>query len=216
MCARFSNRIEKPIAVAVEGADFLYLLLSQIQDVQEFRNIQLFDFGSVDSLQGWLRVFKSSPEFSRLHTLAIIRDAEDNADQAVSAIQQALRSNLLPVPSACLELASGTPNIGFLVVPHGSANGCIENSLLLACQSQANLPCVEQFLECVDNPARNDNWRAKVKVHALIAASENPTSTLGESARAGLWNFSAPSLQVIVDFFRSLVLFAPTNTQRES
>jgi len=66
------------------------------------------------------------------------------------------------------------------------------------------MQCVEKYADCVDQAERNDNWRAKVKVHALIAASPNPAQTLGQSGKSNLWDFSKPPLSVALDFIRNL------------
>jgi hypothetical protein len=64
--------------------------------------------------------------------------------------------------------------------------------------------CAEKYLECIGATERNENWKAKVKVHSLIAASRNPAWTLSESAKGGLWDFAHPSLVVMKDFMRLL------------
>ena len=49
-----------------------------------------------------------------------------------------------------------------------------------------------------------DNWKAKAMVHALIAVSEKPELTLGESGAARLWDVAHPSLKVVGDFLNML------------
>jgi hypothetical protein len=56
-----------------------------------------------------------------------------------------------------------------------------------------------------DGKQTNDNHRAKVLVHALIAGHvENPAMSLGQSALAGMWNFDHPSLKIMLDFIRMM------------
>ena len=49
-----NKRLQKPIAIAVEGADWFYLLLNQIKNQSEFEDIQLFDFGGTSQLGSFL------------------------------------------------------------------------------------------------------------------------------------------------------------------
>ena len=80
----------------------------------------------------------------------------------------------------------------------------MEHALLDALTPELKIECAKDFLRCVDELGHKDNWRAKVQVHALIAACEDPSSTLGQSAKKGLWDFGRPSLKKIIDFVKQL------------
>lgn len=204
MCAKYSDRIQKPVALAVEGADLLYLLLSQIKNRPEYDKIQLFNFGSVEDLGGWLETFKTLSDFTTVKVIGIIRDAEENASAAEQAVKGALAKFGMSIPTDSAVISLGTPKVGYLILPHGKEQGCLENCLLDAASGTPLANCASAFLNCVDTPARNSNWRAKVQVHAMIAGSSEPQITLGDSAKAGLWDFNHPSLKVIIDFIRAL------------
>ena len=67
------------------------------------------------------------------------------------------------------------------------------------------MQCVESFYNCVSEFHEvpfNENKRAKVKVHALIASHIKPEMTLSESTLPGvdLWDFNHASLKVMIDF----------------
>jgi hypothetical protein len=76
--------------------------------------------------------------------------------------------------------------------------------MMEARQPDLPLHCAEEYVRCVGVGVRNENWQAKVKVHALIAASKNPAWTLSESVVGGLWDFTHPSLRIMKDFMRLL------------
>jgi hypothetical protein len=155
----------------------------------------------------WLALFKTLPGFSsRVRAVGFIRDAEDSAAQREAELQAAFEGNGLAVPPHAFALAEGPPVTGYLVIPHGRSAGCLENAMLDAVRPDVRLDCVRDYLSCVDRPGRNDNWRAKVQVHALIAAGDSPPMTLGESVQKGqLWDFAHPSLGVVTDFMLNLI-----------
>jgi hypothetical protein len=195
------------VNVAVEGQDYFHVILEQIKNDPELQEIQLWDFTGDDtgSLPRWLRLFKTLEGFSeKVRAIGIIRDAEDDAVAMTQSVATALRNNGFDAPSAPLRISSSKPAVGFLLLPHGRNSGCLEHAILEAAGAQLPLRCAEEFLECVDDGQRNENWRAKVKVHALIAATKNPACTLGQSAKAALWDFHHPSLSVIKGFLKGL------------
>lgn len=103
-----------------------------------------------------------------------------------------------------MEVTATAPSVGFLIMPHDGDSGCLEHAMLRAGRSGPRLECAEKYLQCVGESGRNENWKAKLKVHTLIAAGKNPAWTLGESVKAGLWDFTHPSLRVMTDFMRLL------------
>ena len=100
------------------------------------------------------------------------------------------------------------PHVGYLLIPHDKPSGCLEDACLEASTlAQEHVSCADKFLECILQhiPPLNPNWRAKVRLHALIAGSgKNPAMTLGQSAKAGLWDFTHESLKIMLDFLQMM------------
>lgn len=209
----------QPVAVAVEGADYFHLLRNCIAE-PEFSDVQLFDFenlpgtgnlaaqtrsGPNANLARWLEIFKANHK-GVAQALGIIRDAEDDAAAMTASVSNVLHRAGLPTPARSFEIQAGNPATAFLLIPHTADTGCLEYALLDAVNPRygALKKCAEQYLVCVDNADRNDRWRAKVRTHAIIASSDNPQATLGESVRMGLWDFSHPGLRVMLDFIKKL------------
>jgi len=201
--------IEKPVAIAVEGKDYFYTLLNQIRDASDLQDVQLWDFMGPDNgeLGRWLSIFKTLEGFEdRVRAIGVIRDAEDNAAAMADSIKSAFGNSGFTIPDAPMVVTSEQPAVGFLLIPHGADSGCLEHAILQAASPDLPLQCVEQYLDCVENGSRNPNpnWRAKMKVHALIAAGKKPARTLGESVRAGLWDMKHAAVRVMMDFIRKL------------
>jgi len=103
-----------------------------------------------------------------------------------------------------MEVTASKPAVGVLIIPHNRPSGCLEHAMIEAAQPDLPLHCAEQYLRCVGIGARNENWQAKVKVHALIAAGTNPAWALSQSVAGGMWDFTRPSLKIMKDFMRLL------------
>jgi hypothetical protein len=201
------SRIVKPVAVAVEGLDYIYTLLSQIKNDSQLPDIQLWDFKGADNgnLGRWLSLFTTLDGYEdKIRAIGVIQDAEEDADRTFRSTAQALANVGLAPPTRQMELTATRPAVGILVMPHNSPSGCLEHAVIEARQPDSPLHCAEEYLRCVGVGARNENWQAKVKVHALIAASKNPAWTLSESVAGGLWDFTHPSLRIMKDFMRLL------------
>ncbi len=199
--------IEKPVAIAVEGKDYRYMLKSLLDDASDIQDVQLWNFMKLDKLSRWLSMFKTLEGFEdRVRAIGVIRDAESNAAGMADSIQSAFGNNGFAIPDGPMVVTSEKPAVGFLLIPHGADSGCLENAILQAASPDLPMQCVEQYLDCVENGSRNPNpnWRAKLKVHALIAAGKKPARTLSESVRAGLWDMEHAALRVMTDFIRKL------------
>ncbi len=201
------SRIVKPVAVAVEGGDYLYMLLGQIKNDPDLQDVQLWDFKGREGgdLLRWLRLFTTLDGYRQtIRALGIIRDAEADARRCFQSTCQAFRGAGLEPPQHPMEVGTARPAVGVLLMPHGKPSGCLEHAMLEAAGPGVPLHCAEDYLQCVGADAANDNWNAKVKVHALIAAAKNPAWTLSESALGGMWDFGHPSLAVMKAFMRRL------------
>ncbi|MCR4414298.1 MAG: hypothetical protein NUV77_17915 [Thermoguttaceae bacterium] len=201
------TRIVRPVAVAVEGRDYLYTLLRQIKEDPDLQDVQLWDFKASGSgnLGRWLELFATLHGYREtIRAIGVIQDAEDDAQNAFRSAVQALTYVGLAAPARPMEITTSRPATGILLIPHNRPSGCLEHAVIEARQPQLPLRCAEQYLDCVGASTRNENWKAKVKVHSLIAASDNPAWTLSESMAGGMWDFTHPSLRVMKDFVRLL------------
>ncbi len=201
------SRIAKPVAVAVEGLDYLYTLLSQIKEDRDFQDVQLWDFQGSGSgnLGRWLELFTTLDGYrEKIRAIGVIRDAEADAKSAFRSTAQALTDVGLAAPARPIEITTSRPATGILVMPDNRSSGCLEHAMIDARQPDLPLDCAEQYLDCIGADDKNENWKAKFKVHALIAASKHPAWTLSESVAGGMWDFRHRSLQVMTEFMRRL------------
>ena len=169
------SRIVKPVAVAVEGLDYLYTLLSQIKDDPDFQEVQLWDFQAPDAggLERWLELFTTLDGFEdKTRAIGIVRDAEDDAESTARKMIRAIRNAGLMAPAGPMQLTESRPSVGFLLIPHNSQSGCLEHAILEAGQPHLPVDCAEKYLECIGATERNENWKAKVKCTLSLPPAE--------------------------------------------
>jgi hypothetical protein len=200
--------ITKSTLIAVEGLDYLHLLLrSPVVGEPPFqKSVLLWDFkeGGV-TLGQFLHAVRSQRNFGMIQKLGLIFDAEANAQGAEQSVQAHLQNCGYVVPTRPKQMQVGQPSVAYLIMPDGSPSGCLEHACLQACSKPSLLPCADAFLQCVGGNALNANWQAKLRVHSIIAGSGgNPAMTLGESGASGLWDFANPAIAVMLDFIRTL------------
>ena len=194
----FKPSPETRAIVIVEGRNLEFLIRGLFPKLLQSRQIWVLNGGGRGDMRSAFDLLVRTSGF-REHVKAVgaIYDAEDGKTGTAGLLSAAFRAAGLAVPPAPLKLAQpasvGGPSTAYLIVPHGKDSGCIEDMLLESYKGEQPLECVERFMSCLQQPERRDssaisNWKAKVKVHSLIAASAKPEQTLGESAKAGLWD----------------------------
>lgn len=230
---------DRPLAVAVEGIDFLHLLRTQFNCEKQHLDFWLYDFFedradrqsagqstiSGNNLKRWVSNFKKQAEESsdfKPRTLAVIRDAEDDAVAQFEAVHAALEAAGLPRPDHNGQFATGLwkkyPDfrVGVLIIPADGASGCLETCLLRAPRVTHAMEPAKKFLEEVEVAIRSESdgqttldrkttgglarWREKVRVRSMIAGSpDDPGQNLGTSG-TWLWDFSREPLKRMIDF----------------
>jgi hypothetical protein len=175
---------DRPVAVAVEGIDFLHLMRTQF-DGAECTDLWLFDIfedredsrHEEDPAQKgnkqtrWLRNFhkqaKEAGNFAT-QTLAIIRDAEDSSDAQFHSVCAALEAVGLPKPAANGQFETGewegrAFRTGVLVIPPDAGSGCLETCLLRAPKENFSLAPAWDFQAAAEAAAREQEpWSSKL------------------------------------------------------
>ena len=102
--------IEGKNPMLVEGMD-AYRFFIQACQAYHLENIQVIDFGGNEELKEKLKRVKKLPGFTKVRAVAIVRDAETDADAAIRSIEGALKANAFCVPPEPFEGAVGNPSI---------------------------------------------------------------------------------------------------------
>ena len=158
------------------------------------RDVQIHPYRGRERLRPFLRNLAADPNFSDLSSIAIVMDADTDSDAARDRIVGALSSADLPTPrSPLVPESDGGLTASFLIVPHGSDSGALEDVVLASVSDDPAIECIDQFFKCISETGLigpNPTHLSKARVHAFLASRHRPDLRLGEAAqRGGVWRF---------------------------
>ena len=183
--------IEQEKLLVVEGADDARLFKALMRYIG-VSGIQVFKAGGKDNIRKMLKVIPSSPGYSKVTSIGVVRDADVNADSALQSVRDALKAANLPSPDAPLSLVEDGIKVAVLIAPHGELSGAIEDVCLESVAGDAAMGCAQDYLNCIkDSVAESEqpNNLRKARLQAFLASRKQPGLRLGEAASAGYWDF---------------------------
>ena len=200
-----SEQIEAGIQLLVEGND-------QRNFFEAFRrhlsldNIQIRNYKGGQDLREYLKGFVKIEGFEAVHSLGVVRDAENSAENTFRSVQGSLRDVGLAVPDYPALRSGENPAVGVLILPDNIRPGMLET---LLCETFVGTPrdhCIEAFFQCisaldVDAVKRPDKARA----WAYLTTQPDPHHSVGFATMKGYWgDLDQPVFEGIRDFLRSL------------
>jgi hypothetical protein len=195
--------ITGPKLLLGEGIDevrFFTALLNRLT----IPGIQVLEYGGKTRLKGFLETLPRVTGFVGLASLAITRDADDDATGAFSSVRDALSSAGLPAPAGHNQPAGSAPRVQVWIMPDGNRPGMLEDLCMAAVQTDPAYPCVEAFFECLRTNACLPGSLAKARAHVWLASRPEPDRRLGEAAERDYWPWDDSAFQPIVNFLRSI------------
>jgi len=137
-------------------------------------------------------------QLDKITTLVVAIDSDDDANVAFTkACEQFAKANTTNpakayvVPTAPNILTAGTLRTAIILVPAAGTSGCLD-SLPLPSFEQTYpgrpkpLDCVDNFCTCLADPARGFSKDARLRLRALIAATQrNPGASLANLLEEG-------------------------------
>ena len=196
--------IKQSKILVVEGRDD-ELFFSAIVKNLNLQGIQILGIGGKEKIRPNLKALRVSPNFSRVTSLGVIRDADDNASSAFQSVCSALENAGFPQPSQSGHTVGISPTVSVLILPDGQKPGMLEDVCLQSIGTHPILSCINQYLTCVEGATSvlSSNI-SKAKVYAYLAAQSSPGKRLGESASAEYWQLTHQAFNGISQFLRSL------------
>ena len=184
--------------VLVEGQDEIYLFQALGQYINlDASEVQFQPYNGKSNLRDFLETLAALSDFSNVYSLSVVADADDNRQGAADRIRGALQNAGLPASNEPLHIsAAGPPYTAWLVIPHDAPGRALEDVCLESVKEDPGLICVDAFMECIMNVCSSppkENEKSKARVRSFLASRERPDLLLGQAARAGIWNFDAPS-----------------------
>ena len=169
----------------VEGRDEELFFVAFLRSLQ-MQDVQIRNYQGKDRLGNYLATFTGLSDLDQVQAIGIVRDADTSSSSAFQSVQSALRNTGLPVPRQPLQPSTGIPVVSVFIMPDNNRNGALEQLCLSALADDPAMPCVENFLQCVnDSVPAGPQDQAKAQIHAFLASREDPELRLGEAAQRG-------------------------------
>lgn len=206
------TEIKKEKLLLVEGKDE-EIFFKTLFKKREISDIQIMESGGKDQFSKKLPEIIKLPDFRIISSLAVIRDADNDAKAAFKSVCSALENNNLQIPKKFSSFSLGSPRIGIFIIPDGNSQGMLESlclSTVESGESKGLVKCVDSFMNCVETAsANNQNYKPpknlnKARCRAFLAAMEDDVSSLGIATEKNYWNLSSDKLKPLLDFLNSL------------
>lgn len=167
------DTIREKKVLAVEGKDeenFFKALLKYV-DITDF---EIRDVGGKDQFKNKLPALVKIPGFSDVvEVLAVIRDADNDANAAFKSIRDILRKAGLKPPKSRNQFSIGKPKIGIFIMPGNSDIGMLEDLCMETVKDHPAMKCVNTFIGCVSKLELPPNNLTKAKAQAFLSAMPN-------------------------------------------
>jgi len=145
------------------------------------------------------------PGFSEnVRSLGIVRDADDDPENAFKGVRDALSRAGLPTPARPGEFVGDPLKVGVLILPNPELPGMLEDLCLAAVEDDPAMGCINEYLDCLgstDVPIKNP---AKARFYAFLASRKKPELKLGEATDAGYIPLDSPVFDTAKQFLLSL------------
>ncbi len=192
-------KVEQPKVLVVEGKEEELFFGTVMRHMG--LEIQIIAIGGKEKLRQNLKALAQSPGFSRVVSLGIVRDADEDPHAAFQSISDALRSAGLHVPKRPLEPLGHRPQIVVMILPDEHTPGMLEDLCLRSVEQDPALACVDQYFHCLQQKGvslpRNFS---KGKVQVFLGSREKAGLRLGEAAQAGVWPWDSPAFENVKNF----------------
>jgi hypothetical protein len=207
--ARENENLVKSHLILSEGRDaqefLIYLLQSLTSENLLFDDFQVLNFGGNAQLNQYLKILPNRPGYEHVKSIAVIRDAEKDADCAIAAIKSAFSSNKFAVPAKPFNPAkTSVPATGFVIFPNcceNPENGTLEDlclKILSKEDAQLILNTTDSTLENYKKQLKQLN---KNRLHTYFSlTNEYVTLKIGEAANAKAFKFSGPEIDSLKSF----------------
>ncbi|MBI5586016.1 MAG: hypothetical protein HY892_19565 [Deltaproteobacteria bacterium] len=195
--------IHSPKLLIVEGKDEEGFFAAFLRALT-LSEIQVAGIGGKTQIGPNLKALVKDPDFSKIVTIGLIRDANANPKAAFQSVQDALKAADLPVPKQLIKSVAGPPKVAVMLLPP-TGRGELEDLCLEAVKDEPIMNCVNQYFECVEDLGlKRPRKLSKAKVAALLSYHEDPINSVGLSAQKGFWDFNKQAFSKVRNFLLSL------------
>ena len=198
-----TNVINKNKVLAVEGKDEVNFFKALLEHI-EVTGFQVFDVAGKAQFKKKLPALVKMSGFSDVKLLAVIRDADDDANAAFGSIKYILSTQNLKPPAKKNQFSDGNPRIGIFIMPGDSDVGMLEDLCLKTVKDHPAMECVNNFSDCVSGLQNPPKIIAKTRAQTFLAAMPEMVDSVGIGAKKGYWDFNSNELFDLIKFLNYL------------
>lgn len=214
--------ISRPGLIVCEGPDDERLLRMMLGYL-DIQSIWVEYVEGESQFRRYVRRLRIRPGFELLRAFAVMRDADTDAASKFAHTCSLLRDFHYPVPLAPLEIAHGafpalesdrsgsTGATGVVILPTAHRTGALEDLCLEALGADLSLPCVDDFLRCVEMQAGiawPPQYVSKARLNVWLGSRPDPRHRLRDAISAGLFPLSHGAFDPIKAFLTQLAAAA--------
>ncbi|CAN2044020.1 DUF4435 domain-containing protein [Candidatus Magnetomoraceae bacterium gMMP-1] len=211
--------IEKNILLLVEGRDEVVFFEALLKHINAQDNVQLVEVGGKNRFRNEFPTLLASYNFPAVKKYAIVRDADDSADNTFKSVIGLLRDHEQPLPEAPGEITSlDDIAAGVFIMPGNAAEGMLEDLCLRTVTNHPVSTCVDAYISCLHDNLEQEKKdipknplkyyfpknEAKAKMHAFLAGMNKFVPSLGIAAKKGYFNFDSEIFNDIKIFLQKL------------
>jgi hypothetical protein len=192
-------------------------------------DVQIISYGGKDNLRNELKTITKIPNFSKVQLFGIVRDADNNIEDAFKSICQILKNNNYMPPDKPNTFSSGAPKVGIYIMPNNKDDGMLEDLCLKTVKDSPLIECIEELIECANLMYENGEVKeffekydyfknkevyrknfsksngkikniAKAKAQAYLSIMPVIVSSVGVGATKGYWNLESEELNDLKKF----------------
>lgn len=172
--------IQSPFLLIAEGTTdtkFFALFAKHL----ELSDLQVEDYGGKGGLQGYLEGLQARTGFAKLNHLIIVRDADESPTSAFDSVCTALKNvnatkPIFPIPASPLTTVGDDLKVTISIIPEHE-QGMLESYTYSALTDPVVIPCIENYIECLDNngerPPNTVISKLKFRLFRLSKAKNN-------------------------------------------
>lgn len=191
----------------VEGNDDQNFFQKLMQEIL-LDDIQIISMGGKDGFK--TPNFKSvinTPGFREVKSLGIIRDADNNADNAFRGICAILKECGLPEPTQPIQITGTSLKVGILIIPPNTGKGQIEDLCLSSLKEYNEMECIDNYFQCLKKKLPLDKFPkelSKAKIQAFLASREESVPHLGIATQRSYFPLGHDVFKGVKDFLKLL------------
>jgi len=110
----------------------------------------------------------------------------------------------LHIPKRPSVATEAIPHVSVYILPDCKGAGMLETLCLQSVAKDAVLPCVDEYLDCIQTGGNLPGNLDKARLHAFLASRPKPDLQLGEAASAGYWPWDHPAFERLKEFLLAL------------